>query len=523
MNMRKCLSSLLAMLVILSIVVGCSGQKDTSSTDSVSSTLTEDTASDEATSDDFGTESTESVAESPDTDSTIATSSSIGSTGNTSGGNSNTTVKKDFGVTSTKKMPNYISKITSPNIKVIVTAKSSEKEMSAFKQAFKAVTGKDIAIQEQVVDWNTLPDRVAGMVAAKQAPDLVTYSLLISPYMIQKPYWEDLNNYINIDDALMKAAKEYNPNDLMTFKGARYAFQPYTPSKNGGSILATGYIYNTALVKEAIAGNTALYDPQKMFNDDKWTWDALYAFVEEITTDENNDGVPEIYGHVMEGSRADAFVTSAGQDIVNFKNGKIEYNLEHPDVIRALNMVKKFAQLSNHPAPWEGIAEVVAKKAGFYYGNAFWMKDSKAAITAHKNGQIAFVPFPRDNNTKNYYINASGTVYLIPKGSKNPYMAGAYLYAQQYLGYNPNKKVQETAQQNYKDWGFTAQEIEYIDGSFNKIKVTPVFTGIGERIDGFSDTNFGGERVDPNITVTQTIQKCAPVLKAAIKRFNEAK
>ena len=262
-----------------------------------------------------------------------------------------------------------------------------------------------------------------------------------------------------------------------------------------------------------------------MFANGDWTWDTLYEFAKEINTDDNNDGTPEIYGHIMEWSSLPYYIASTGTDIIRFggDNGKISYNLENANVTKALNFVKKLYTLANHSAPWDGMKEVIAGKAGFYFGNAWHMKDSDAAIKAHKNGQIAYVPLPRANGTNTYYINAGvNTAWFIPKGAKNPYLAAAYLYYQQYLGFNPNKTMQQEQLDNLKAWGYTDTEIKYMTASFTKVQPKPVFSGIGERIDGYDFNTLHLALRDPNQTVAQAVATVAPTLKAAINRFNNA-
>jgi len=188
--------------------------------------------------------------------------------------------------------------------------------------------------------------------------------------------------------------------------------------------------------------------------------------------------------------------------------------------------VKKLYDISNHPAPWEGINEVVAKKAGFSWCNIYWTRDSESRIEARKKGQIAFVPLPQDPQSNVYYVDQSGSAWFIPKGAKNPYLAAAYLYYQQYLGYNPNKKLEAENLQALKDWGFSETEIGYVTGGIKHLNVKPVYSGIGERIDGFSMGYLYSPAdgvSNPNKTVTQVIQEAAPKLKAAIERFNNAK
>ena len=537
MKWARLTASAAALLMITAMFAGCGGKTNpTSSTAKTADTTggsaeTTDPSADASDPTGENTEPGESTVDTTDGQGGPQTPTNSGDKINatkstTAGASASTAVGgTKFGVTSTRKMPNYISKISSPVLKYLSSDKPDDKTQAEMNKAFKAVTGKDLQFVPTVVDWNTLPDRLAGMVKANQAPDIVKYASIMSPYLVQKPYFQDLNQYIDMDDALWKIAKPYNP-DYLTVKGKRYGVIAYGKPANDGISLTNGYVYNVALVKEAIDGNKDLYDPVQMFLDGKWTWDALYAFAEEITTDDNNDGVPEIYGHVMEGSRVNAFIASAGQDIIKIDaNGKFVYNLEHADVLRALNFVKKLGKLSNDPAPWDGLKNVIAKKAGFFYGNMWWMKDSSASIEATKKGQIAFVPFPRDPNTKNYYVsNTDGNTWFIPLNAKNPYLAAAYLYFNQYSSYNPNRAVQKANEDLMKNtYCWNQQMIDFTTAKVKVANVTPITTGVGERMDGFKADIFWGDAFNPDKVVSKTIEEVAPGLKAGISRYNNAK
>ena len=427
-----------------------------------------------------------------------------------------------FGVNSTRKMPNYLSKINSPILKILSSDKPTDKSIAETAKAFKAVTGKDIIFEYTVVEWNSLPDRLAIMVKSGSPPDLMKYYSNTAPFLVQKPYWEDLNKYIDISDALWKVTQSSNP-EYFSFKGKRMAVLPVGPSS--GTSFANGYYYNVALVKEAISGNKSLYDPVQMFKDGKWTWNTLYQFAEEITTDADNDGVPEIYGHVMEGSRVNAFIGAAGQDIVKIgADGKMTYNLENPDVLRALNFAKKLGKLSNHPAPWDGLKDIIAKKAGFYFASIWWSSLSSASLEAKKKNQIAFVPFPRDPNTNITYMGIGGDAYFVSLGAKNPYLAGAYLYFRQYSSYNPNPALVKQNEDVMRDErGFNDQDIAFVSGKVKIGNVKYITTGIGERIDGFNMAQYHKDAFNPGKLVSKTVEELAPGLKAAITRYNNAK
>jgi len=427
------------------------------------------------------------------------------------------TTKKDFGVTNTKKMPNYISKISSPTLKVVSSSATNEKVESAHIAAFKAITGKDVKIERTVVEWNSMPDRVAAMVMANTAPDMFSDYASRAIFTSKKPYWENIEDFINISDPMWKDSLEMNSGSWFTKDGIKYAVYPPTYEGVGP---AMGYYYNVSLVEEAIQNNSELYDPVEMFMDNKWTWDTLFKFVEEITYDEDANGIPEIYGHCMEWSRLDAYVISAGEDFIKFNtDGTIKNNLNSPNVVRALEQYIKLLKLSNVPDPWNGLSLTFNRKVGFHFGHAHWMV-ADAPAAAKRAGKIKWVPFPRDPKSSTYYQDDQVYVNFIPKGASNPYLAGAWYYFGRYLAYNPVKSVQDAEYQVQRDvYGWSDDEIKLYNGQVKISNLKKIIGGTNTSLDGF-DRGYAPQK--PETVVSKWIEEMMPLLNQAITRFNDS-
>lgn len=424
-----------------------------------------------------------------------------------------------FGTKTTKKMPNYLSKIKDGTIKYL-TSDNGNKELEAAQfSAFKAMTGIDVKIERTVVDWGTMSDRLAAMVMADQAPDMFQIFTGSAVTLSKRPYWEDIEQFIDLDDAFWKDSAELCRNTFAK-NGTVYCITNVNSKGVGPSM---GYYYNVRLVDEAIAGNPNLYNPVKMFKDNKWTWDTLYEFAEEITTDSDGDGTPEVYGHSMEWSRLNDWITSTGTSLLTSNaDGTLKGNISHTNIARALDMYLKLMKLSNNPTPWEGLDMVINNSVGFSYGHAHWMCNNKVAEAAKKAGKIAWVPFPRDPKSNIYYTDDKANALFIPKGAKNPYLTAAWYYFQKYLEANPSSAVEKAKNDQYKNnYGWKDDEIALYTGKVPAANMKKVIGDI--RLSGFSwqggDNYF--ER-KPTTVRSQWIAAVKPTFEQALERFNKS-
>ncbi|MBR7132634.1 MAG: hypothetical protein IKD04_03795 [Clostridia bacterium] len=427
-----------------------------------------------------------------------------------------------FGVTNTKKMPNFISKIKNNTLTVLSSsAGGSSVEFDTQLEIFKELTGIDLKFDTIVVPWSQMPEKLASMVMAGSAPDLFDYAQSSWLSLLKQPYWDDLNKYIDFDDALWKDVKNVAP-AISTYNGKRVAFFTTGYGLTGNTI-----IYNTKLVQDAAEGDASLYDPLDMFYDGKWTWSALQKYVEKIS--DPDDG---IYGIALPNNRISAFIATTGNDIIriNSSTQKLEYNLENKNVTRAFNYAKSLIKLSDLPGTWQGMSMVLSDSLGFFCDvNGAWpLKDSADTIKAVKAGKILAVPFPRDDNVDVYYSGSLSDPTCIPLKAKNPWLASAWLYFKRYMAYNPNKELSAKNEKLYKEtygWPdklYMLNSPEAHGDVFKKVNVTYTMDVIpfGERLADFDQDTYWSLATNVNVLTSQMVEQVGPSLKTAINRFN---
>ena len=424
-----------------------------------------------------------------------------------------------WGVTNTKKMPNFLSNLKNNALEVVTS--DTDINDAADRAAFKALTGINIKINYEVVAWSSVPERVAARVLGGNSPDLFWYNTSHWLNLVKQPYWSDWNDYIDFSDALWKETASVNN-----------GFGDYDGKRVGLFMESYGYnaslIYNTKLVNEAIEGNSDLYDPLKMFYDDKWTWDTLYTFVEEIT-----DLDKGIYGISLPNFSVSQFISGTGEDIIKIgPNKKLTYNLESANVIRALNFAKKFYQISDMPATWEGPTRLLNNTAGFWNNSSgvaeLYVSDNM--IKAVKEGKIKAVPFPRDPQSKTYYTTGMSIAYLMPQGAENPWLSAAWMYYQQYKTYNKVASLEKATKQRFmEEYGWPediyalsrVKDAEYAS-KFKKVTLTVKSDCLAaaERMTDFDQATYWKLIVDPSVLTSTVIAEIGPGLKEVISRYN---
>jgi len=442
----------------------------------------------------------------------------------TDDGNNDTTVDASnlrWGVTSTKKMPSFVKDIKSNTLKIVTSTSVAHDD--ADKAAFKALTGIDIDLQYTVVSWGQLPERVAAMVLAGNGPDLSYYSTTSWLSLVKQPYWENLNDYIDFNDALWAGTATVN-NGLGDYKGKRVGvFLSSGTEKSFPNCI----MYNTELTEEASDGSDTLYDPLEMFYDDKWTWDALYEYVEEIT-----DTKAGVYGICMPDTTLAAWIGSTGEDIIKVAPDKtLTYNLESANVTRALNFAKKIYKISSVSSTWEGTDLLLSNKCGFYshINGIYALYATDKSIAATRSGKIKAVPFPRDTKSDTYYSGGLSYAYFLPMKSDNPWLAAAWLYYQRYASLNPSKERLDYDKSVYTDdYGWSEDLYALINTNlykdkFAKLKstVTTNCVAFGERLADFDQATYWKLACDPSVTTSTLVETVGPGLKEVITRYNK--
>lgn len=245
-----------------------------------------------------------------------------------------------------------------------------------------------------------------------------------------------------------------------SYKGKQYGMTDSSPSPYG-------LFYNKTLVKKL-----GLEDPYELQQKGEWTWEKFRDFAKKATKDTNGDGKTDIFGIAGAYGKTNYFteqmVYSNKGSVDKDAEGNIKFSLNSENAIEALQFV---ADLYNkdksimQPVPEDASKEFVAGK-GVMYGGFSW--ELGGLLDNMKNQELGYVFFPKGPKSDKYVsYTPFGNMFMVAKYSKHAdvaakimdeislHDAGRKLAQQSWESSYPNKESLDTRKQ-------MADTIDYI-------------------------------------------------------------
>lgn len=244
-------------------------------------------------------------------------------------------------------------------------------------------------------------EKLGTLVASDLSPDIVRYEWMSFPHGMSRNMYTPLDSYIDLDSDTWKGMKDIA--EQFVYNGKHY-YIPYKLTSN------FALNYNRLVLQEY-----GLPDPMELYHNGEWTWTAFKDLITEWC-----NAKPEHIGYT--GVSAMSFVSTTGTKLIEVKDGEIINNLKNENVQRAMEFVEG---LCKQGLTGEGY---VAPDAAFVDGNLLFLgmeptwTYSSACQSLFKNDipyDMAFVPFPRDDNSDTYSIAYDSFGYMVPSGAKN--------------------------------------------------------------------------------------------------------
>ena len=463
-------SLLLSVLLLISFNTGCRQKTNTSTTDSDSS------ASDSAGSS-YSSSSSSSSASSSSSQASDVSTAGNGLTVSSVGGNVNTDNSTEStnpvaaGTTSAQKLPDFCYTLASGKLSCLgATDDTNTAEYQAKAALFETLTGTKLEWNIEITGYNDLTTRLAARVMSGDAPDVFEMPSGTSAWLVRKNYFQPVTNFVNPTDALMGDYLNDNIKPLVTYQGVQYAV-PLATQAN------LCIYYN----KDMLA-DSELEDPMELYKQGKWTWDALYSYVKELTVTTN--GVTQVYGLSMTDHMTQAFFASTGQDIVTMNaDGTVSNNLRNSSLTEAADMIYKIGQISHDPVTWE-VSTNFPNGSVAMFTDYFPCAGNDAINAMRKAGKVGVVPFPKESESSSYYSRAGCQLCFFCKGAQNCEAYAAWLYFRSYLEKNPSTAVTEARNKTYTDeYGYDMDAVNLITS--HDSSCTPIYM-CGDQIPDFS-------------------------------------
>lgn len=322
--------------------------------------------------------------------------------------------------------------------------------------------------------------QLAALVTSGNSPDMFQFEIINYPYSAVMGLFQPIDDYIDLSNPIWDASR-----DIMN----QFAWE----GKNYVSITALE-MESILWYRHSVCEGAGIKDPYEYFEEGNWTWDTFLDVCERFCSSAEDRYAVDGY-HV-----ADNLLLTTGVPLVEIKDGKLTNNFYNADVERAMsNLIEvlckqNYRKPHNNDVGWNTDLNGWARGTTlFFEGLENDIKDSfQAYITRFKweDGDIWFVPYPKDPNSDKYYQSMKVGNFMLCGGSKNPEGYAAWQICCMYTANDKNGEVVSREQLKTNYVGYTDEWFDWLahckkDGIF-----TPVFefkSGLGQ---DFVDDNI---------------------------------
>lgn len=274
----------------------------------------------------------------------------------------------------------------------ISTTSGYDEIVAEFQEKYSATVISEVCTNAEYFDT------LATKIMSGNSPDFVRYEWQCFPHGISKKQYTALDSYIDLDSELWKGVKDAAEN--FVFLGKHY-YIPHEINRN------FSLIYSKTQLEEK-----GLTDPMELYLSGEWTWNAWKSLMQQwCDIDDTYIG--------YKGVNAMSLILTTGTKIIDIKpDGTIVNNMNSTSVERAMNFLGELCKEGLTETGWIGPESALLDGNLCFYGvGPDW--GYGAASKALKTEEIAYVPFPRDEQADKYYIGFDTFGYMIPQGATN--------------------------------------------------------------------------------------------------------
>ncbi len=287
--------------------------------------------------------------------------------------------------------------------------------------------------------YSELQQKLAAMHMTDEAPDIYPMSNQDFPSILYKGILMPLDDVIDLENKVFDDIKVYI--DGLRWNGECY-FIPVIGNEQD-------LMVNNALLRDA--GIPESEWPTAQYEANTWSCDAMYDLMKRVSRPEEG-----ITGFASGYNLLYMFACSAGADFVKMTEDGIASNVKSEEVTRAMNMMIKCTTNKNYSGG--GLEGFKRGKVCMYYDLLSYTADDILGEQL-ANGDISFVPFPRDPKVDTHYGMGSITGDAIPLGAKHVDGAAAYILSKYASNYYTNEANKLFAKQ--RNWDEKAMDYYY--------------------------------------------------------------
>ncbi len=413
---------------------------------------------------------------------------SVTSTTPTSSSTSHETMKTDEGVQSAVENVSVNEDYTKIDVdtKIVWMAWWEIQEASPAVEMFKKIYGtpeNKPAGYEHVPDENvfcnmminTYADRyvnLAKQVQSDDSPDCFPFEICYFPYGVYQNLFQPVDEIFDFETDDWADYKDVI--DIFEWGGKKYCpIMELTP---------TSFLwYRKSVVEEA-----GLDDPWTLFEQGEWDWSAFMEMCRKFSDPDN-----EMFA--MDGYNPENnFVCTTGTPLIDLKDGRLVSNLNDAKIEKCMDMLVKFDNTQEQLRyPRDLLNNWNPNYKNWMNGKTLFMEDGIWAYDSSlykykkamkwEDDEINFVPFPKMDDSEEYYQSMKQDAIMLVAGAKNIEGYKAWIYANLVATKDPDIKA-AARQQSIDNYDWTDTLLDRVDMVKDPDTFTAVFdfkNGIG--------------------------------------------
>ncbi|MBQ5316392.1 MAG: extracellular solute-binding protein [Oscillospiraceae bacterium] len=256
--------------------------------------------------------------------------------------------------------------------------------------------------------------------------------------------FEPFDDYLDFDSDLWTVGAKKLSDDHM-LGGKHYVS---VVSTDAGCVC----IYNKRVIEE-----NGLPDPAELLDEGKWDWNAFKDMCMQFSDpDEKKYGFDGWWFEIN-------LLLTTGKPVIDVEDGVIKSNLMSTEMERCenlmLDMNKNQLPLPKAEYDWVEQPQRIAEGTTLFYPCGVWCLYETDLSKFGAEGEIMFVPMPKDPEADKYYLPSGVDAYALCKGAPNPEGAAAFMKCK--LIAVGDENGQAIAEKQYReDYGWTDEMID---------------------------------------------------------------
>lgn len=353
--------------------------------------------------------------------------------------------------------------------------------------------------------WDTRYTDLATSITGNQAPDIFPADDMDTfPKGAIKNMFQPIDQYVDLEADFWEGINDAN--DKFMYKGDHYvAVIDIVPN-----IIC---VYNRNTISEM-----GYDDPADLYAEGKWDWNTFKEMCINFVNEEEDRYALDGWGV------ENAIMTSAGVPLIDMVDGEIVSNLMDPTIEKVQNFMYELQKdtvlyprhLINNWSIRGGDTGIgIGTGLTLFCPTGLWDIEDKLENTsmfgAVDEGEVMFVPMPKDPDLDYYPIWSRVNGYMIVEGASNPEGAAAYINCCR-VSADSEETNKIGDDQLMNEYGWTQEMIDMKHSITDMARANPLFdfsAGVSDKVAGRCDqlsrgTMIPGEQTWAEIRSSQS-------------------